>query len=675
MKKRWFKLLCLCLCLCFYLSLLPSCRRADAMAQNGIRAVEIVQKKKSYQIDILVTMNAATLEQHKAQKLCLYELFPGEDLSDLADKKPVDEKKANGSVTFRIPMEENGANRLYSTFAVAFSDGTLLSEKTVGVKNPALLANIQGRFPWVGTPKGLISDDMEAGWSMGATHTAVSLRLSEWLSGSDTLRFNDRQYTYSRSCYSKLFDQLYQARATGTQVSLEVILDVAPDLETVAAMLDFLARELTLGGVEGGYLSALAVAPEDGIDPVYAADVTRFARLALISHVSNGRIYVHLRDREYADVALYYAELSRALSRCGVTEWGAMISPDCTVAPWESGDGDTVTVDKLSALFQYLRGGELAFSPSYLAVSGLAYSAADEDLQAAMLAYAYRFCVNAGASVVLYDETAGAEYSLSNEDGSPRRAKKIFETMDLGLSSEDLATVEAHSLGNYSKLSETLSRKILTGSASAGSDGQKSTLLFDFSDKYHHDFSAVSGLMIPEVTDSDAMGHTVLYTWLRATAEGGEGLRKLLPNGKELENAFSISLCLLLQELETPTSTVTLRLDGVSKNGSERISFEASAELSNDSRWQTAIFYIGSFVAEADLSQPCVMTVTADTDSPEGAEYLMWLDSVSIRKPERRLGTTVTVLIAAGSVAVGFTILLLIYKLSSKKKRAARYCR
>ena len=675
MKKRWFKLLCLCLCFCFCLPLLPSCQRADVMAQNGIRAVEIVQKKKSCEIDILVTMNAATLEQHKDQKLCLYELFPGETLENLADKEPVDEKKANGSLKFRIPMQENGINRLYSTFVAAFSDGTLLSEKTVGVKNPESYAGIQGRFPWGGTPKGLVSENAEQGWSMGATHTTVSFRLSELLNGSDVLRFNDRQYTYSVACYNALYDQLYQAGKTGIQVSLEMLLDVTPDLESVTAMLDFLSSEQTLGGTAGGYISAWVITPTLETDPVYTAEVARLARLSLVSRVASGRVYVHLRDGSYSGISQYFPLLSESLSQKGVTEWGAMVSPDCSVAPWESGNGDLLSVDKLPALFKVLNSDQLAASPSYLAVSGLSYSASDEDLQGAMLAYAYRFCVSAGASMVLYDETEGAEYALSHEDGSPRRAKKIFETMDLGLSSEDLAKVDSLSLGKYAELSETLSRKELTGSASAGDDGQKTQTLFDFSDQYHHNFSAVNGLTVPETVSSESMGHDVLYTWLSTTSEGGEGVRKLLSDGKELENAFSISLCLLLQNLETPTSTVTLRLDGVSKNGTQRISFEASAELTNDSRWQTAIFYVGSFVAEADLSQPCVMTLTADTESPEGTEYLMWLDSVSVRKPERQLGTLVTVLISLGSVAVGFAILILIYKLSAKKKRAARYRR
>ena len=675
MNKNLQKLLCLTLCLLFCLALLPSCQRADPLAQNGIRSVEIVKKgKKAENLDILVTINSSLLEAHKKDRICLYELFPGEDLYDLADKKPVDEKKANGSVKFRIPMKENGVNRLYSTFVVAFSDGTLISEKAMGAKNPESLASITGRFPWSGTPTGLISDNMEAGWSMGATPTVVSVRLSEILGGTDLLRFNDRQYTYSLACCNELYDRLYQAQKTGAQVTLELILDIAPDLEAVTAILDHVSSDQTLTP-DVGFLSAYMITPEGEIGAAYTADVMRLARLSMISRVSNGRTLVHLKDRSYSKTTEYFANLSRELSLRGVTAWGAAVSPDCSGAPWESGEEDLLSVDKLPSLFQFLNKGDLTLSPSYLAVMGLSYSASDEDLQAAKLAYAYRLSVNAGASMVFYDETLGSEYALAYEDGTPRRAKTVFEKMDMALSDEDLAKVEALTLGNYSKLSETVSRKELVGSATVGSDGQKNTLLFDFSDQHHKNFSAVNGMMIPEVIDSDAMGHAVLYTWLKATAEGGEGLRRYMANGKELENAFSISLCLLLQNLETPTSTVTLRLDGISKNGSQRISFEASAELTNDSCWQTAIFYIGSFVAEADLSQPCVLTVTADTESPEGTEYVLWLDSITVRKPERQLGAVVTVLIAVGAVALSCILILLLYKLSTKKKRAARYRR
>ena len=216
---------------------------------------------------------------------------------------------------------------------------------------------------------------------------------------------------------------------------------------------------------------------------------------------------------------------------------------------------------------------------------------------------------------------------------------------------------------------------MLTGSATVGSDGQKNTILYDFSGGDTHGFTAVNGFTDPVCEESSSMERQVLYTWLKATGEGGEGVRKLLPTGKALENAFSISLRMLWQNLDTPSSRVTLRLDGVSKNGTQRITFEATADMTNDSRWQTAIFYIGSFVAEADLSQPCVMTLTADTDSPVETEYLMWLDSVDIRKPERQLGTTVTLLIILVASVLGFGLILLAYKLSSKRRRAARYRR
>ena len=672
MKKRLLELLCLCLCLSFCLTLLPSCRRAAPLAQNGIRSVELTKKEK---IDILVTLNSSTLEKHKNQKVCLYELFPGESLEDLADKDPIAEKKANGSLRFRIPLKENGANRLYSSFAVAFSDGTLIAEEAMGVKNPTFLATIEGRFPWAGTQKGFISDeDIEEGWRMGATHTVISIRLSELLGGSDTLRFNDRQYTYSAAHAAVLDARVQRAANTGIQVSLELILDVTPAQEAVAAMLEMLSARY-IQSDEQGFVSAFVITPEGETDPAYAAETARLARLSLLSRVAFGRVYIHLRDKSYSETAEFFSLISRELSQRDISQWGAIVSPDCSLAPWEIGKENELSVDKLPALFQFLNSNQIPLSPSYLAISGLSYSAANEDLQAAMIAYAYRLSVSTGASMVFYDDRGGDAYKLSAEDGTPRRAKRIFEAMDLELSSEDLAMVESLSLGKYTKLPETLSRKDLTGSATVGSNGQKNQILYDFAQNDTQGFSAVSGMASPTCEQSEAMGRHVLYTWLTASAEGGEGVRKLLRDGKELENAFSISLRLLLQNLETPTSKVTLHLDGISKNGAKRISFEASAELSNDSRWQTAIFYIGSFVAEADLSQPCVLTITADTDSPEGTEYLMWLDSVDIRKPEKQLGTTVTLLIALAAVAIGFGLIFLLYKLSAKKKRTAKHRR
>ena len=65
MKTRMTKLISLLLCLCFCMVLFPSCRSADPLAQNGIRSVELIKKER---IDLLVTLNSATLEKHKGQK-------------------------------------------------------------------------------------------------------------------------------------------------------------------------------------------------------------------------------------------------------------------------------------------------------------------------------------------------------------------------------------------------------------------------------------------------------------------------------------------------------------------------------------------------------------------------------------------------------------------------------
>lgn len=669
MKRRITRLFCLLFCLLLCAGCFPACKKADSLSQNGIRSVNIIKKER---IEILVTLNSAMLEEHKGERVCLYELLPGETVEDLTDKDPVAEKKAKASVNFRVPLEENGINRLYSSFVAAFSDGTLISEKTFGVKNPEFLAAETRQFPWVGTPKGLITSNAEDAWSMGSSHTVISLRLSELLSGTDAIRFNDDQYLYSAAVLQALDHQILKASGTGMQVSVELILDSLPSLGTAAAMLDLLNGRYASDS-EYGFVSAWMISPEDAVDAESAAEVTRLARLALRSHYSNGRIFLLYGGKTYTKTADFFSVASQRLSELGVFEWGAAVRPSCEMAPWEESEDDMMTVAQIPALFKFLMGDQILCKPSYLAVSGLSFASADREKQAASIAYSYQLAVAAGANMVFYDDGNSELFGLLDENGGQTSASRVFETMDLGLSGEDSAMVESLSHNHYSKITQSLSRKELTGTASSGSDGQKNTILYDFSEKDTHGFSAVGGLTEPSCEESASMGRPVLYTWLSAESTAdGEGVRKLLPNGQALENAFSISLRMLLQNLETPTSRVTLRLDGISKNGSQRITFEASAELENDSRWQTAIFYIGSFVAEADLSQPCVMTLYTDTSAPKDTEYLLWLDSVDIRKPEKQLGEIVYLVIALGAVLVGFFLIFLIYRLTNKKRSARK---
>lgn len=674
MKKRITRLFCLLFCLILCLGCIPACQKADPLSQNGIRSVNIIKKER---VEILVTLNSSLLKEHKGERICLYELFPGETVADLSDKAPVAEKKAKASVNFRIPLEENGIDRLYSSFVVAFSDGTLISQKTFGVKNPEFLATEERQFPWVGTPKGLITSNAEDAWSMGASHTVIPLRLSELLNGTDTTRFNDDQYLYSAAVLKVLDDQIFRASSTGMQVSVELILDNIPSLGTAAAMLDLLNGRYASDS-DYGFVSAWMISPEENIDAQTAAEVAHLAQLALRSHYSNGRIFLLCGGKTYTKTADFFSVASQSLSELGVFEWGAVVRPSCEKAPWEGSEEDMMTVDQIPALFKFLAGDQILCKPSYLAVSGLSFSSSDREKQAASIAYSYQLSVASGATMVFYDDGNSELFGLLDENGDQTPASRVFETMDLGLSGEDSAMVESLSHGGYSKITQSLSRKELTGTATVGSDGQKNTILYDFSGKDTHGFSAVGGLSAPSCEESVSMGRPVLYTWLSAeSAAEGEGVRKILPNGQALENAFSISLRMLLQNLETPTSRVTLRLDGISKNGSQRITFEASAELENDSRWQTAIFYIGSFVAEADLSQPCVMTLYTDTSAPKDTEYLLWLDSVDIRKPEKQLSEVVYLAIALGAVVIGFLLIFLIYRLTSRKRpaRKAKYRR
>ena len=163
-------------------------------------------------------------------------------------------------------------------------------------------------------------------------------------------------------------------------------------------------------------------------------------------------------------------------------------------------------------------------------------------------------------------------------------------------------------------------------------------------------------------------------TWLVSGAGEAQGVRKFLENGRDFEDAFSISTRLLLQNCTAPTSRVTLELEGVTKSGT-RLTWRATTEVKNGS-WQIATFYVGSFAAEADLSQPCTLTLLTASEEEEGSHYLLWLDGVDVRYPDADPIATLYLPIIGGGLLLGLALTLSIYFLSlSRKRRRARASR
>ncbi len=653
MKKTAVRLFALLLCGILLLPLLFACGgKADPLAKSGIRSVTLEKKEK---LHVQVSLNHSTLEKGKGQKLCLYELLPGEEIDAIAGKEPLAEKKPSASVTFKIPFAEGASNRLFSRFAVAFSDGTL-------VGSPAWVSQPYTADPspepltlptWTGAQKGLLIDDAEDAWRLGTSRALLTLTFSELLSGSDVYLFSGKSYSYSSAVLDQLADQVNKAAETGMTVTLEWSLDAMLSPDRFPALFSLVFSKI------GHKLGALHLALPSGCLPAEAATLMHYARLALRSHNPSADLHINYRGETVAQTTDFYQAFSKEMVATGFSDWSLALTPTGTDAPWEQA-GDKLTVSAIPDLVKLFQSGSfLSSKPRRIDVTGLRFSAKDPEEQTAKLLYSHHLLASAGVHGIYYGAHTDPLYGLYDRSGAPTLAAQGFSQMDGALSRELTELCNRISNNAFASLSRRDSFVSLTGSSAKGNDGEDYSLLFDFSKEDPLNFTAVGGSSLPICQTSSAIGAPVLFTWLMAGSEKGEGVRKILPDGASLAGAFSVSLRILLQNTEVETSQVTLTLDGAGKKG-EHIRFVANADVQNGA-WQDLIFYIGSFTAAIDPSKPCVMTLTASSDAPDGTEYPLWLDSVYVRRPEEPKSTGFYALIVLLCVGAGFLLCLCIY--------------
>ena len=660
------KILCLFLALTMLACLLAGCQKtADPMAKSGFNTLTIDAKGR---VNAIVTLDLRTVQAHAGQKAYLYELLPGEDITALASREPLDEAKVESKLQFRFPLHNGTDNtRIYSSFAVGFEDGTFLTDGGYWIENPALLAKDSRTFPWSGSPKGLAATDVDDAATLGAMHVMYEIRLSELLDGTDTISFGGESYAISNAQLSALDAKIIPACNAGMQVSLTVIPDTFPSYKAFAAVVDHLAARYTY--TEGSSLTAIFIKDAESIN---TALLCRLANQALRSHVANGRVYVTTSITSLTEVNTFFATLSAQLSVGGKLDWGVAVVPQCSdTLPWEeSADADTVTPTTLTGLSDALFTAADAH-PAYFAVCGLSYSTANEDKQAASFAYAYRAAVLANAGLIFYGSHTDEANGLRTEKGDARRIVSLFSEIDTELSPENHLLCE-NLIGNaWTKdIASLRSRTRVSGVANVGAGGLEENILFDFTEGDTFGFTGVGSLGAPESHNSAAWDAPVLYTWINPTYENRGGVRKIFDDATVLEKASSLSVQLLTQIPDSERCTAYLRLEGLTESGA-RLTYESQAEIQNGT-WQTVTYQIGNFIAEADLSRPCILTLTTETAEECEEEYVLWVKGMNVRTPSGGIGNTGAILLILAGVLVGFLAVFLIYRKTSKKHNRKR---
>ena len=183
------RLLCCMICLVLLIGALSACsKRSDPLAKTQISSVMLDKKER---ICVEVTLDMRTVEQRKGEKIALYELLPGEGLGSLSAKEPLDEKKVDYSVSFRVSLTDGDHSRLYSSFIVLFEDGTPIVPNSVFIENPTVLATGDTSFTWQGSPKALELNDVEHGLALGVMHATVTVSMAELFLNESGTAFAD----------------------------------------------------------------------------------------------------------------------------------------------------------------------------------------------------------------------------------------------------------------------------------------------------------------------------------------------------------------------------------------------------------------------------------------------------------------------------------------------------
>ncbi|MBR3894054.1 MAG: hypothetical protein IKJ35_02790 [Clostridia bacterium] len=663
--KKISQLLSVVLVLILCLSAMASCKSRDPLAKTEFASLRIDGKDR---INASITLDIREEEKHAGEKVCFYEARPGETAEDALRREPLDEAKVGPELKFRFPLyDENGRSRLYSSFFAAYENGKLLFEDGFYIENPQILAKNTSPFAWENSPKAILNPDANDAASMSVAHAVYEVKFSELLFGKGSFDYEGKSYSLSEEVLAKLDKQVKEATDAGMQVSLTVTPDVALSDNAMIAATDMLSARYA--GEDKGLITAIFLRT---VDVNNASKLCRLTSLALRSHVANGRLYVIAPAMSMSETQSFFENLRLDFAASGEILWGAAVSPQVSdLAPWEETETEHVSPSKLAELSSLLYSAPEKGRISYFALCDVAYSAKNEERQATCFAYTYFSAVAANAGMIVYRDHLNAETGLRDANGESRRILSVMKDIDSGLSAADRRMCENAAGKAWNNLkSVDPSRVSVNGTANVGTTGLAEDLLFDFSTGETLGFVGAGAIGNPESRHSAAWNQPTLYTWLDPTDYAESGVRKIL-RGNEIPNdTTSLSIRFLTQIPDSEECRFSLRLEGINREG-QHLTYENSIDVSAG-KWQTVTFGISAFSAELDHSMPCVMTLTAEPLSETDRDYTLWIRNVNTRLPESDTGSLWAIAIVLSCAALGFLIVILLYRRSASVSRRPR---
>ena len=756
--------------------LLASCGGENPATENALTAVIADGKGE---ITVKAVLTDEFLDSYLEKKVYLFELpsFRGAGDTDLTDMTPVAEAKAKAEMTLTVSLTEGARSRLYSSFLLASYDHktdvytpltqslavTELSDMAPSPKKKGSSAEV--------SIKGLISDHPGDAIRLGISHTVVDvpmdrLILKGWQEGAFSYMYSGVTRYLNADELDRLDRLVSSYTSAGVKVYLRFVLGAPADGYAPPSCLYAPMDAAVLGDgtycavnmedsaaceIMEGFFDLMAdryASPEAGTTPVtsfligyrvnhsavYNAGgsvesyekLVRVARTALLSHNTEGRVYLSLDSLRTAseeearmDIPTFMEAFTKASALRGAYDWHVACELYAD-APriWDAdGDRDTryYTVQSLRELTELLT-GEAYTTPAgearRLLISGFSVPATTPDMpasrenntqQAASYAFAYLTCVGNGhVEALIYDTYADTALSQSGlwsaeprDNGTwtvsgQRPLYGIFKKVDTtemkALSGGLSAIIDTPYTRLERELTGTESPVTLlegTGTLEAFSmDHSKDTPLFTFTDGSDCGFDGACGLTYMELSRVEVPDTVILYSRFDRDTVCDPMAITVTLSAAELMERDRIMIDLYAGACRTAEAgeekpTVTLRLTrpstGAVSEGKGALIYDASVSDVSGGVWQSAVFEVGAFTSLLGDTDEVTLTLLLDYDpavkSPSANH--MGIAGIYTAAPEEQANALssgwITVIVAVVAVAVvGGVVLALLSRRSRR---------
>ena len=200
------------ICLSTILSALPSLAaepKKEADPIWGVTSVRLVKERSgTLRLDIDAALSKGDADSLSGENIYLFELYPYQSASRIAELAPVAHTKAKQKMSFSLDCEAN-SQRLFAKFLIArrLQDGayTLLGFAHY-VDNIEMAAQRTYDYPSYASKKGLYTQLMSDAQELGITHTVINVPVNEYIMTENTV--NTVQYIYGNTNYYVRRDKL-----------------------------------------------------------------------------------------------------------------------------------------------------------------------------------------------------------------------------------------------------------------------------------------------------------------------------------------------------------------------------------------------------------------------------------------------------------------------------------